>query len=82
MATRRMLRILAATVLAVVMTISANGQNRDQALITAAGKGDLAVVERLVREGASVSAASPRVARRARSFRLSVMQTPRIWGQI
>ena len=38
------------------MTVSANAQNRDQALIGAAGKGDLAGVERLIREGASVTA--------------------------
>ena len=38
------------------MTIAANAQGRDQALIAAAGKGDLAAVERLIREGAGVAA--------------------------
>jgi len=51
-----MLRILTAAVLAISMTLPANGQNRDQALIAAAGTGDLAGVERLIREGASVVA--------------------------
>jgi uncharacterized protein len=51
-----MLRILAAAVLAILMTLPANGQNRDQTLIAAAGTGDLAGVERLIREGASVAA--------------------------
>ena len=50
-----MLRILAAAALAIVMILPAHAQNRDQALITAAGKGDLASVERLIREGASVT---------------------------
>ena len=35
---------------------AAHAQNRDQALIGAAGRGDLAAVERLIREGASVAA--------------------------
>src|SRR3954453_23321817 len=51
-----MLRILAATTLALTMTLPAAAQNRDQALIAAAGMGDLAGVERLIREGASVAA--------------------------
>ena len=51
-----MFRILAAAALAILMTLPANGQNRDQALIAAAGTGDLAGVERLIREGASVAA--------------------------
>jgi len=38
------------------MSAPANAQNRDQALIAAADKGDLAAVERLIREGASVAA--------------------------
>src|SRR6185295_6445142 len=51
-----MLRALAAAILAFAMTLSAHAQNRDQALIAAAGKGDGAGVERLIREGASVTA--------------------------
>ena len=43
-------------ILTVLMTLPATAQPRDQALIAAAGKGDLATVERLVREGASVKA--------------------------
>ena len=38
------------------MIVPAAAQSRDQALIAAAGKGDLAAVERLIREGASVKA--------------------------
>ena len=38
----------------------AHAQNRDQALIGAAGRGDLAAVERLIREGASVAARDSR----------------------
>src|SRR6187431_1547419 len=49
-----MIRILVAA-LVIAMTSTANAQNRDQALITAAGKGDLPAVERLIREGAGVS---------------------------
>lgn len=49
-----MFRIAAA--LLIVMTLPASAQNRDQALIAAAGRGDVASVERLVREGASVAA--------------------------
>src|SRR5881394_2150410 len=49
-----MLRVAIALLLA--MTFSASAQNRDQALIGAAEKGDLAAVERLIREGASVMA--------------------------
>src|SRR5204863_440283 len=49
-----MLRVAIALLLA--MTFSASAQNRDQALIGAAEKGDLAAVERLVRDGASVMA--------------------------
>jgi uncharacterized protein len=50
-----MLRILLAAIL-FAMSAPANAQNRDQALIAAADKGDLAAVERLIREGASVAA--------------------------
>jgi ankyrin repeat protein len=42
------------------MSAPANAQNRDRALITAAAKGDLASVERLIREGSSVAARDPR----------------------
>jgi ankyrin repeat protein len=55
-----MLRILAAVILAIAMTLPADAQNRDQALIAAAGKGDLASVERLIREGASVASRDSR----------------------
>ena len=41
-------------ILTVLMTLPAAAQSRDQALIAAAGKGDLASVERLIREGAGV----------------------------
>ena len=51
-----MFRILAAAVLSISMTPPVNGQNRDQTLIAAAGTGDLAGVERLIRVGASVAA--------------------------
>jgi uncharacterized protein len=51
-----MLRILAAAMLALTMILPADAQNRDQALIGAAGKGDLATTERLIREGANISA--------------------------
>ena len=54
-----MLRILLASIL-IAMSGPANAQNRDQALITAAAKGDLAAVERLIREGASVAARDTR----------------------
>jgi len=43
-------------ILIAVMTVPAAAQSRDQALIVAAAKGDLASVERLIREGASVKA--------------------------
>jgi len=49
-----MLRV--AIALLIAMTLPVGAQNRDQALIGAAGRGDLASVERLIREGASVSA--------------------------
>ena len=49
-----MFRIAAALLIA--MTLPAAAQNRDQALIAAAGQGDAAGVERLLREGASVAA--------------------------
>ena len=42
--------------LVIAMFSPAHAQNRDQALIGAAGRGDLAAVERLIREGASVAA--------------------------
>ncbi|MGB9367456.1 MAG: ankyrin repeat domain-containing protein [Xanthobacteraceae bacterium] len=42
--------------LVIAMSSPAHAQNRDQALIAVAGKGDLAAVERLIREGASVAA--------------------------
>jgi ankyrin repeat protein len=51
-----MFRILAAAMLALTMILPADAQNRDQALIAAAGKGDLAAVERLIRERANVGA--------------------------
>jgi ankyrin repeat protein len=38
------------------MSAPATAQNRDPALIAAAGKGDLGAVERLIREGASIAA--------------------------
>ena len=50
-----MIRIFLAT-LVIAMSSPASAQNRDQALIAVAGKGDLAAVERLAREGASVAA--------------------------
>src|SRR5947209_19014897 len=50
-----MLRIFLA-ILVMAMMSPADAQNRDQALIVAAGKGDVAAVERLIREGASVAA--------------------------
>jgi uncharacterized protein len=50
-----MLRMLLAA-LVIAMSPPAHAQNRDQALIAAAGKGDLLAVERLIREGASVAA--------------------------
>src|ERR1700741_823597 len=50
-----MIRIFLAA-LVIAMSAPAHAQNRDQALIAAAGKGDLAAVERLVREGANVTA--------------------------
>jgi len=40
----------------IAMCSTAHAQNRDQALIEAAGRGDPAAVERLIREGARVSA--------------------------
>ena len=46
--------------LAALMILPAAAQPRDQALIAAAGKGDLAAVERLVREGASAKAKDAR----------------------
>ncbi len=55
-----MVRILAAAIVAFAMTFSANAQNRDTALIEAAGKGDLAAVEKLIREGAGVNARGSR----------------------
>ena len=54
-----MLRMLLAT-LVIAMFSPAHAQNRDQALIGAAGRGDLAAVERLIREGASVAARDSR----------------------
>jgi ankyrin repeat protein len=54
------MRILAAAVLAIVMTLPADAQNRDQALIAAAGTGDVAAAERLIREGASLAARDAR----------------------
>ena len=57
MASSGMFRIVVALLIA--MTLPASAQNRDQALIAAAGTGDAAGVERLIREGASV-AAGPR----------------------
>ena len=46
--------------LIIAMSSPAHAQNRDQALIGAAGRGDLAAVERLIREGASVAARDSR----------------------
>ena len=43
-------------ILAALMVVPAAAQSRDQALIAAAAKGDLASVDRLIREGASVKA--------------------------
>ena len=59
MAATIMLRIVLA-LLVIAMFSPAHAQNRDQALIGAAGKGDLAAVERLIREGASVAARDSR----------------------
>jgi ankyrin repeat protein len=50
-----MLRIVLLAFMAFAMT-TANAQSRDQALIAASDKGDLAAVERLVSEGANVKA--------------------------
>src|SRR4051794_8938121 len=47
-------RVFAAFLIA--MSSPAIAQNRDQALIAAAGKGDLAAVERLIRERANIEA--------------------------
>ena len=55
MAASNMLRILFAG-LVIAMSAPATAQNRDPALIAAAGKGDLGAVERLIREGASIAA--------------------------
>ncbi len=55
-----MIRIVLAAMLGLVMIVTANAQGRDQALIAAAGKGDLGAVERLIREGAGVAARDPR----------------------
>jgi ankyrin repeat protein len=53
--------MLRATILAVVlMTAPAQAQSRDQTLIAAAAKGDVAAVERLVREGVSLQARDAR----------------------
>src|SRR5688572_14831324 len=60
MATSSMLRLFAAAILTLAMTLSADAQGRDQALIAAAGKGDLASIERLMREGAGVAARDAR----------------------
>jgi hypothetical protein len=49
-----------AVALLIAMTLPASAQNRDQALIAAAGKGNAAGVERLLREGASVAASDGR----------------------
>jgi len=46
--------------LIIAMSSPAHAQNRDQALIAAAGRGDLALVERLIREGSSVAARDSR----------------------
>jgi hypothetical protein len=51
-----MLRAALFPLLATLMTLPVHAQLRDQELIAAAGKGDLAAVERLIREGASVMA--------------------------
>src|SRR2546423_4575224 len=56
MATTRMFRLLAVAILAFAVAHSAAAQNRDLALIATAGRGDIAGVERLIREGASVAA--------------------------
>jgi ankyrin repeat protein len=60
MATSGMLHLFAAAILTLAMMLSADAQGRDQALIAAAGRGDLAIVERLVREGAGVAARDAR----------------------
>ena len=54
-----MLRIVLA-LFVIAMFSPAHAQNRDQALIGVAGKGDLAAVERLIREGANVAARDSR----------------------
>jgi ankyrin repeat protein len=59
MAATIMLRIVLA-LLVIAMLSPAHAQNRDQALIGTAGRGDLAAVERLIREGASVAARDSR----------------------
>jgi ankyrin repeat protein len=55
-----MLRIVLAAMIGILMTVPAHAQSREQSLIAAAEKGDIAVVERLIREGASVAARDPR----------------------
>jgi ankyrin repeat protein len=55
MAASVMLRMLLA-LFVIAMCSTAHAQNRDQALIEAAGRGDPAAVERLIREGARVAA--------------------------
>jgi ankyrin repeat protein len=59
MAASVMLRMLLATLI-IAMSSPTHAQNRDQALIGAAGRGDVAAVERLIREGASVAARDSR----------------------
>jgi ankyrin repeat protein len=54
-----MLRMLLATLI-IAMSSPTHAQNRDQALIGAAGRGDVAAVERLIRERASVAARDSR----------------------
>ena len=60
MATSGMLHLFAAAILTFAMTLSADAQSLAPALIAAAGKGDLASIERLIREGASVAARDAR----------------------
>ena len=53
--------MLRAAILAIIlMTAPALAQSRDQMVIAAAGRGDVATVERLIREGASLNARDTR----------------------
>jgi len=53
---RGMMKAALFAVLSILMILPAAAQSRDQALIAASARGDLASVERLIREGAGVRA--------------------------